>query len=902
MSGEAPDVKLTITAEDTSTAAAIKELVANLKTLKAQQQDTAEGTLSLKSAFDALVSSAVVLKLIQVGKAAVESAAGIDKLQAKTGVSTQTLSVFRKSADDLGISSESVDKGIIKLANTITKFEQGSGQAAKAFGVLGIQQKDFVGLNSDQKVLLVTNALGRMEAGTTKAALAQQLLSKGGAELIPVLNQLAGDGFDKATESARKLGLLIDQDLADSALVAEASLKELGDVGKGMATQFEAGLLPAITDVADAFADASVKGTNGFKAVGEVAGYVARGIAFGFIAIGSVVSLVVAEIVNSFDGMWDTIKTGGASVFNALGEAAKGNFTGAYRLLQDGVRDAGRVQQDSAARTKAIWDSTFSELSEKYKAIFPSADEEAKRQKERAAKLKGTQDQPEPDPRIVQPKLTGATDAQAALLQKQLQDELAIYRANAAQRAQADKISYEQGQLSLKQYYDRRRTELTEDTERETKLLTDARDAALAASKVASDSSKRAATPQEKDKLQADSIRQLEKVEELNTKIAELKVTAGTKQQGLDNEQFKAEDEHQKKVLDFQAQILASQGKTYEAAIAKINAEAQEVAIALKQAGLSPEEVARLTAQIQAAKTAAAGYEQQQKVGESALKDLADQRAEIEDKVKTGKLFQVQADEQVRQLELSRLSTLQAIADTTLAAAKATGDQSKIQQATDFQRQVAQIAAQADQAGQRVAQLKETLQSSLTSGFSTFFETVGRGTETVGQSFVKLAASVVQSLEKIAAQMLATLLVKKLLAGIGGGATGGAGSAFSFLHFSGGGLVPGRGSKDSVPAMLMPGEGVLTQKATSLLGADTIHALNKGFNLPDIQMPAVAHFSEGGIVGAAGSSGPTDMKLMLGLDEGLVLQHLSSKSARSIILNHVANAPKSFSKAIGRAT
>lgn len=48
------------------------------------------------------------------------------------------------------------------------------------------------------------------------------------------------------------------------------------------------------------------------------------------------------------------------------------------------------------------------------------------------------------------------------------------------------------------------------------------------------------------------------------------------------------------------------------------------------------------------------------------------------------------------------------------------------------------------------------------------------------------------------------------------------------LEFNSGGIVPGYGNRDNVPALLTPGEGVLTQAATRFFGASTIQSWNKG--------------------------------------------------------------------------
>src|SRR5579872_7512045 len=188
MAGDAPEVKVKLTAEDTGVAAAIKELGSNLKNLKKSQDETAASSLNLSKAFQGLAAGAIAYKILAFGKSVFDAGVQIAKTAQITGASAKTISVFHKAAGDLSISAESVDKGFVKLSRSILSFQQGSLLTVKAFTQLGITAKDFQGLNTDQKIKLITDRLGGMAAGTTKAALAQQLMGRGGAELIPVLN------------------------------------------------------------------------------------------------------------------------------------------------------------------------------------------------------------------------------------------------------------------------------------------------------------------------------------------------------------------------------------------------------------------------------------------------------------------------------------------------------------------------------------------------------------------------------------------------------------------------------------------------------------------------------------------------------------------------------------------
>ncbi|MGH9745119.1 MAG: hypothetical protein ACRD59_03275, partial [Candidatus Acidiferrales bacterium] len=123
---DAPEIKVKLTAEDTGVSAAIKELGAQLKNLKKQQDDTAASSFSLAKAFQGIVAAGAGIALVKFGKDAFDSAVNIGKMSDKTGITTQTLSVFHKVAGDVGASTEAVDKGLTKAAKSITEFEQGS--------------------------------------------------------------------------------------------------------------------------------------------------------------------------------------------------------------------------------------------------------------------------------------------------------------------------------------------------------------------------------------------------------------------------------------------------------------------------------------------------------------------------------------------------------------------------------------------------------------------------------------------------------------------------------------------------------------------------------------------------------------------------------------------------------
>ena len=368
---------------------------------------------------------------------------------------------------------------------------------------------------------------------------------------------------------------------------------------------------------------------------------------------------------------------------------------------------------------------------------------------------------------------------QAAALRSGMQAELELYKAAAKEREDAETNSFDRGLLTIAQYFERRRASLTAEQKQEAAILAkEIADAQAEADRMGAEGranqgkSKRAGGPDTEigAEYAAAADKEFTTQEALNAKVAELKTKRQTMETGfrtqleiLDTEAFQRTAENNTKVLEFEKLIDATRHDGIAAAMHEIEIEKQKLAIVLEQSGASKAQIdARLAAYAQI-KTAEATFDAEQKSGIEGLKVLADERAVIEDKVKSGKLFQAQADEQIEALEQARLPVLQQIAAELAAQAKATGDQQKIAQAADFGKQVAAISVQADQVGQDIAKIKGGMQSSLTGGIEQFFGMLMEGTRSVGQAFRGLAASVISSLASMMAQMVAQMIVAKLL-------------------------------------------------------------------------------------------------------------------------------------------
>jgi hypothetical protein len=110
------------------------------------------------------------------------------------------------------------------------------------------------------------------------------------------------------------------------------------------------------------------------------------------------------------------------------------------------------------------------------------------------------------------------------------------------------------------------------------------------------------------------------------------------------------------------------------------------------------------------------------------------------------------------------------------------------------------------------------------------FNTIATGALKIASAMIKVAEAV-EPLLPLLTTMFGLKLGRALapgvanLAGIARGGGGGGGRGFS--RFARGGIVPGSGNRDTVPAMLTPGEFVIKKSSVKNLGAGTLAAMNE---------------------------------------------------------------------------
>lgn len=292
---------------------------------------------------------AAVAAFAAMGKAAVDSADQLNKLSQSTGVPVEALSQLKYAAELSNLNIDDLSSALARLSRTASEAAQGSKSQADAFRRIGLSAKDSSGhlKSTDELLLEVAEQFSQYQDGVAKAALAQEIFGKSGAQLIPFLNQ-GREGIDALRKEADALGLTLSSDTARAAGEFNDNLTRLKGVVQGVVNQFVREMLPAL----EAFSASSVESAKRTEFLkGAV---VVLGAAFKALVTAGVI------VISTFQQIGQAVYSLAMVQFNVL----RGNFREALEEFKSGsaaIRD--NIAGD-AETIKKIWSGTSESVGE----------------------------------------------------------------------------------------------------------------------------------------------------------------------------------------------------------------------------------------------------------------------------------------------------------------------------------------------------------------------------------------------------------------------------------------------------------------------------------------------------------------------------------------------------------
>jgi hypothetical protein len=830
---------------------------------------------SLVDLLPALTAGAAIVGFVALTKSALDTAAGLGELEKKTGVSVETLSTLSFAARTASIDQETLGKNLAKASKFFDEYDRGAQDARDAVTRLFGSSKALEGLNTDAKLLKTVDALGKLEPGARRTALAMQIFGKGGAELLPLIDNLADGGFDKLKAKAEQLGLVMSGETAAAALELKENLKDVESAAEGAANQFLQGFGPDLSDtlkaVVNLIAGPNDSGVSAMTILGQASGKTLKFIVVGF-------GLIILSIVDGISKIAELVLA--IAAIPSVVIAMRGDVVGAIKSIFS------QVKQDFA--------TTDAFIAQKEAALLGAFDSEGLTAQGKASTKKKKKSDNSENEKAAQDKLKTAQKVADALLKLQtssLEAELAVLKANNKAKDAEEKRAFDQGLTNLDTFFKSRAQRINAEAEQEIALLQQ-KQHAIEEAIVKADT-----RPLAKGETEGERTA---KVLELGAQLkkADADLEARRIQQKADvaantGEQIDAARQLSVEQLNANADIEQAEGHRFAAE--RLALEAQ-IAGLQRLKGETDIAFAARKGDLSRAGNQSIDFAEITDAGKRALDALATQRQQIIDKVNAGQVTTLGGEQQLRELELKRLPVLQAIA-AQMQAAAITPDQ--IQAAKDFAASVSQIQVATEQNIGGMTSFKQASEDAFGQSLFKFLTDDIDHVHSVGDAFRQLGLDIASSLRQWAAQMLVNLIILKLLkaaagfvggGGGGGGTVGDAGGVSGPLggdggvNAAGGGLIlgPGTSTSDSIRAWLSNGEFVVRSAVVREPGVlQFLKDLNAS-GMGSVRRRGNA-FAQGGLVtladqsNSAGSgSGRAGLSAILDVDPALLLKRLEA--------------------------
>lgn len=216
--------------------------------------DAAKVAGELAAAAMAAAVAAIGAATAALANCTVEAAAYSDEiltLSSVTGLSTDTLQEFAYASELLDVDVNTVSGALKKCVKSMSDAKDGTGAAADAYAALGISVTDANGeLRDNEDVFFeAVDALGKIENQTERDALAMSIFGKSASELNPLI-EAGTDTFKQYASEAQNAGAVLDGDTLDAFAEFDDTLARLDGSTSAAKNALGTILLPVLDDLA----------------------------------------------------------------------------------------------------------------------------------------------------------------------------------------------------------------------------------------------------------------------------------------------------------------------------------------------------------------------------------------------------------------------------------------------------------------------------------------------------------------------------------------------------------------------------------------------------------------------------------------------------------------------------
>lgn len=165
----------------------------------------------------------------------------------RTGVSVEALSELQFVFAQTGVSAEDLETSFKKMSKFIVSAAEGSKGANELIAKLGLSLEDLAAASPEKQMEMIADALAKVQNPSERAAIALELFGKSGTKMLPVLQQ-GGDALRRMRGEAEAMGLTVSTDAANAADVLDDSIGALFATLRKLVFEIGSAVAPMLTD------------------------------------------------------------------------------------------------------------------------------------------------------------------------------------------------------------------------------------------------------------------------------------------------------------------------------------------------------------------------------------------------------------------------------------------------------------------------------------------------------------------------------------------------------------------------------------------------------------------------------------------------------------------------------
>jgi hypothetical protein len=219
----------------------------------------------------------------------------------KVSASASEISGLEFAAKTFGAGAESFDTGLKKMLKSIGDARGGLKETSDAFGALGLDVDKLASKSSTEAFLDIADAISKVPDAADRASLAVKIFSRGGVDLMNVLNQGRGE-IEKVIEKGREIGAVLGEEDVHAAAEAAKAIFDMSNAWSGLSNKFITLVAPAVKGAADLINDL-ISGVRGL--ISHVDKNAARIVVFAgtFLAVINIIPKVISVVKSIITGI-----------------------------------------------------------------------------------------------------------------------------------------------------------------------------------------------------------------------------------------------------------------------------------------------------------------------------------------------------------------------------------------------------------------------------------------------------------------------------------------------------------------------------------------------------------------------------------------------------------------------